>query len=155
MVDRVAHCISSVGSPPAHLRPEGALAELLSTKDLYAQEPANLARYQADLLRVCKGDVRPKPARDLLPAAAAGYLSRFGSSIERGADEISELSKQGLIPKPYWDPVLRRSLPVRIDFFKRLASLGLMTFVPRIRGKVSFFCVGKKDGRQRLVLDAR
>ena len=42
------------------MRPEEALAELLSTKDLYAQEPANLARYQPDRLRVCKGDVQPK-----------------------------------------------------------------------------------------------
>ena len=74
MVDRVAGCIRDVGSPPLDMRPEGALAELLSTKDLYSQEPANLARYQADRLRVCKGDVRLKPAEDLLPPEAVAQV---------------------------------------------------------------------------------
>ena len=56
---------------------------------------------------------------------------------------------------PYWDPRLRGERATRIKFFRRLVDLGLGTFRTGIRGSIGLFFVRKKNGDQRMVVDAR
>eukprot|EP00972_Heterocapsa_arctica_P097873 14440595-Heterocapsa_arctica.AAC.1 len=57
--------------------------------------------------------------------------------------------------KPYWDPILRGRRDARIDFLQRLLRLGLGGFRERIKGRVGIFFRSKKNGDQRMVVDAR
>lgn len=57
--------------------------------------------------------------------------------------------------RPYWDPRLRTEGATRIRFFKRLTEIGLGTHKRGIRGAIGMFFLRKKDGRQRMVIDAR
>ena len=74
LAESMVRRLACYDTPPADLTPEKALRELLSTKDLYSQEPANLAPYNSEKLKVCRGETRPKPALSLLPESAACFL---------------------------------------------------------------------------------
>ena len=60
MVDSIALRVLDYGEPPGDLSPESAVLELCASRDLYSQEPQNLAPYQADKLKVAKGGGRHK-----------------------------------------------------------------------------------------------
>ena len=53
------------------------------------------------------------------------------------------------------DPTLRLSRKIRLEFFKRLAKLGLVSFRTRVYFFCGLFFVEKKGGQIRMVLDAR
>jgi hypothetical protein len=117
MIDSVVRRIDALGDPPGELTPAGALSDMLASRDLYSQEPANLAVYDSAKLRVTKGDVHPKDARDLLPPEARGMLSRFEAHIELGREELAERLEGCVVPSPYWDPRLRKERHARLELF--------------------------------------
>ena len=84
----VATRVRAYGDAPPDSSPELALAELVSSKDLYSQEPKNLAPFVFSKLRVLKGDAAPKPAAKLLPPEVADYLLHFETLIEMPVDEM-------------------------------------------------------------------
>ena len=63
----------------------------------------------------------------------------------------------GDLPKitPYWDEGLKTDRPRRIAFLQPLAALGLGGYRRVVRGYMGLFFLGKKNGDQRMVLDAR
>ena len=103
VIQRVATRMRVYGSQPPEFEPEDSLRSLLQSKDLYTQEPQNLAPYSFDKLKVLKGHSVPKEAVPLLPPQAAGLLQNFQVSIERPWDQIPD---DIVLPKPYWDPIL-------------------------------------------------
>ena len=80
LADALALRLRRYGDAPCDLTPECALRELISIKDLYSQEPANLAPYNPAKLKVCRGETEPKPAIGLLPESAACFLRDFRST---------------------------------------------------------------------------
>ena len=56
-----------LGECPADLDEQRALKELLASKSLYGQEPANLASYQFDLITIARSGIRPRDPTELLP----------------------------------------------------------------------------------------
>ena len=103
VIQRVATRIRVYGDPPPDFEPEFCLRQLLFSKDLYSQEPQNLAPYCESKLRVLKGDSFPKEAVPLLPPQAGALLQNFRVSIGRPWDQVPD---DLVLPKPYWDPVL-------------------------------------------------
>eukprot|EP00973_Karenia_brevis_P007506 1015810-Karenia_brevis.AAC.1 len=92
---------------------------------------------------------------DLCPPEVAAVLRDPNEYIRRSDLEF-EMATQGTQPiKVYWDRNLAGDRSLRIWFVKELARLGLVSFRRRIRARVGIFFVLKKDGRYRLVLDAR
>lgn len=57
--------------------------------------------------------------------------------------------------RPYWDPALSRSRAERGRLIQKLHGAHLISWRLRARASVGVFCVGKKDGSLRLVLDGR
>ena len=155
-----AECLASfsaklkrAGQPPTDLPPSAALAELLQAKDLYSQEPQHLAGYDPDLLKILQSVAQPRCAKTLLPTAEAGVLAR-PSLLALSSEELESLRSRQDMPTPYWDPALRRP-HVRRDFLRRLARVGLLVGCEQVHSQVGFFCVKKKGGKQRLIVDAR
>eukprot|EP00972_Heterocapsa_arctica_P097687 14414602-Heterocapsa_arctica.AAC.1 len=54
MLDDMTRRIAACGPQPADMNEEGALAELLSSHDLYSQEPKHIAEYDYDKLKVVR-----------------------------------------------------------------------------------------------------
>ena len=73
----VASCVERYGACPDDLTEESSLGELLSSKDLYSQEPKNLARFSWPGLRLLKHKVRPNSALIFLPPVHASRLRHY------------------------------------------------------------------------------
>ena len=69
----------------------------------------------------------------------------------RAEDEMNETKSV----RPYWDPILKNNRREYIGFITLLVERGLVTWRRRRRCSVSVFCVAKKSGMLRLVVDAR
>ena len=147
--------VKMCGPCPPDLCESGALRELLSTKSQYMLEPANIAQYDPQRLKVLKGVSRPKDIARFLPPGPAGMLRHFKSCVERPADELDALFNGHSLPKPHWDEKLASDKAARHEFFRMLAKHGLLSFRRKIKAKIGFFFVHKTSGDIRLIVDAR
>ncbi|CAK0888003.1 unnamed protein product, partial [Prorocentrum cordatum] len=156
IISRVSRRIESYGERPDIL-PATACADLIKSHDLYSGQPMNLKPYDPSLLKVLHRDRRPQELRGCLGTEGRRYLDHADELIFRTEAELDVLQESELIQPitPYWDPILKNNRRARIDFIKRLASVGLVGFRLSIRGRIGAFFVGKKDGSLRLVLDGR
>jgi hypothetical protein len=87
---------------------------------------------------------------DVLPPDASAFLERDLERILRSDDSAIYVSSSCT---PYNDPRLRGRR--RHRFIRKLAKLGLVGFTRSPRGRVGIFCVEKKGGQQRFIVDAR
>ena len=152
VIQRVATRIRVYGDPPPDFEPESCLRQLLLSKDLYSQEPQNLAPYSESKLRVLKGDSFPKDAVPLLPPQAGALLQNFRVSIERPWDQVPD---DLVLPEPYWDPVLAHNSEKRHGLFRLLLSLRIAGAHLQSKAPAGLFFVWKKDGCIRMVVDGR
>ncbi|CAE8693926.1 unnamed protein product [Polarella glacialis] len=156
MMDDVVERISRHGSQPADLSEESSLGELLASSGPYSGDVGHLAAFDISKIKVLSRPLRPQEAASLCPPRTAGYYKHFRHVIERDERELEVLRESnydGLTP--YWDPKLKRSRGTRIGLYQALHRVGLLTFRRRAKAKVGFFVVAKKDGMQRLIVDAR
>ena len=117
----------------------------MASRSLYGQEPANIAKYDFDLLKVNKGAVKPRDPTGLLPPDAQAILKHFDTQIELTADELADRLR-GPLTKPHWDPRLSHSRRERRRLLLHLASLRLVGFRTRIKAKAGMFFVKKRWG---------
>ena len=133
--------------------PEGALAEVLRTKNVYdLDDDSPAAHYDPDKLKVLKGNTRPRDAKPLVGPEARRFLEFADELIALGDDELREASDP---IQPHWDPTLARSIASKRAFIDSLRKVGLITFRRRARCHIGAFFVRKKHDQIRLVLDAR
>ena len=129
------------------------MCELLKSKDLYTvDEHCTAEAYDADRLRVLKGDLIPKPAVNLVGDDAKCYLLEPDRYIVKGPEEMEEVTAP---VDAYWDASLRKDLQARRHFVEKLRRTGLVTWRRRVRASCGAFFVTKKNGMQRMVLDCR
>ena len=147
--------VETCGSCPGDLDTESALKELLGGTDHeYHMKAQHLASFNVDKIKVLHRNISPRPAAELMPDHALAYLRDFRFSIEK-SERQADHDNRNLSITPYWDPKLRHSFKARLQLYKALWARGLLTFRHRTKSKVGFFCVKKKDGMQRLIVDAR
>eukprot|EP00438_Fugacium_kawagutii_P020747 Skav227424 [mRNA] locus=scaffold1986:83849:88250:+ [translate_table: standard] len=150
VADRIAKSLSMHGECPGELTPEQALQSMRGSLSSYEGIPSNLAAYSHDRLKILEKGTCPQHIVQFLPPEAAVVVKNFRSTILRTpVPETGSFS-------PYWDPGLRFSRKMRLDFISRLFQAGLMTLRPVASSFVGAFCVKKKDPRYvRLVIDCR
>ena len=76
------------------------------------------------------------------------------SALALDAEQLQQRCAIHSMPKPYWDPLLRKPL-ARRDFLRRLASVGLLCGTDKVESEVGFVCVKKKGDQQQLIVDCR
>ena len=108
-------------------------------------------------LKILRGDTRARELTERLSGEALRLRLDFERSIERSEEELEEQLVAGelVLPRPYWDDILRHERETRLGFFRSLCERGLGGFRRRIRGRIGCFFVKKKGGDQRMVIDAR
>ena len=155
IMDDVWRRIAQFGERPPDLDEDEALRELASRANLYTGEAAHLADFDMDKIKILRRRRPVLPAYDLLPPHGQVYLDYFAELIEKTSTELaSDLEHEDPI-EPYWDPRLKRDKDLRFRFYQSLDAAGLLTFRRRRKARVGFFVVHKKDGMQRLIVDAR
>ena len=155
MLSSVIRRVESYGPPPESFDDEASLKEILASCDQYNMEPKHIAPFDPDKLKILKRDTFSKDARVFLPPAAKSYLTDFRRLIERSEEELELDRDQGLSLRPYWDPRLRSDKKGLIALLVSLEARNLVSFRRVLKARVGLFTVWKKDGSQRLIIDAR
>jgi hypothetical protein len=155
MLDDLTRRISACGEMPGDLDGPSALRELGSDDFLYTQGAAHLAEFDAAKTKILHRRLKPTPAHQLLPPDARAYVEHFQEFIERPEAELEAKGQDDTMPEPYWDPRLKRSSARRMELYHLLWQCGLLTFRKRRKARAGIFAVKKKDGMQRLIVDAR
>ena len=155
VMNDVAPRVALYGECPPEITEEAALAELHQRANLYQQEAGQLAPCDLSKVKILNRQLQPHDAWDLAPPEVRGYLDHSDELIVRPLVEQEALRDSGVLNEPYWDPRLRHSKVLRIELYKALHKRQLLTFRARRKARVGFFTVKKKDGMQRLIIDAR
>ena len=136
-----------------------ALRELLrgrSTYDVEDGSSSTMVPFNARLLSLpAKSEVAQSP--EVQAVAPADVLFWMEGSQERmlrdPADRLRLERERGITV--YSDPSLMGNRRNYERFVQKLQSLGLVRFLTHRRCDVGLFCVRKKDGLQRLIMDCR
>eukprot|EP00435_Cladocopium_sp_Y103_P040010 s704_g10.t2 len=155
MFSDLARRILEHGAPPIDLDGPGALRELCSEESLYSQEAAHLANFDSSKVKILHRSLNPTDTEELLPPESTHYLNHFRELIERPQRDIEAICASDVFPQPYWDPSLKRSRKKRLELYALLWKANLLTFRSRRKARARLFVVKKKDGAQRLIIDAR
>ena len=154
VAQRVIDTLREAGNQPDDMSGADILRDMGLSNDLYNEEPANLASYSYERVKVLQTDLNPRPLTSVLPEHTKALLKRSESFIERETSDISKDEPCGV--QPYWDPRLRRSTGELRRLLVRLANQGLVSFRSRIRERVGIFFVKKKSPEWiRMIVDAR
>jgi hypothetical protein len=130
-----------------------ALRELLRHRLLYEQR-SDLAPYDSALLSVPNSACSSVPLIGLLNDSDSHILSGVESGLLLSQAEFQErVISEGAI-KPYIDPALKNRHEYSL-FIKQLVEGGMLVTVNDAISTMTPFFVKKKNGRLRLVLDAR
>ncbi|CAK0906068.1 unnamed protein product, partial [Prorocentrum cordatum] len=133
---------------------EGAVRALLGTDSAHGGESTLVQSYDRNLLSIPHVGAEPVPVEEMLPPKVRCCLEDLNNILlddqERGA-----VCERADPIKLYMDPKLRYSKKTYFQFVRDCHSAGLIRWAPLVRGRVTVFCVAKKTGKQRLVVDCR
>ena len=90
----------------------------------------------------------------LLPPREAGLL-RDLSSVELDSRQLSAALEKEPMPRPYWDPKLRKSSAHLESFLRRLYDRKLVSFRRAYKAEVGIFFVKKKQDKIRMIVGCR
>jgi hypothetical protein len=152
------HVIDSVrlfGLPPADLSPSEALAELRGSLH-YDGIAGNHNVVPVDLSLLSLPPVGNIP----VPIAKLGYDGTVLTHVQEFCKQIllptanAKMNLRDVPSQPYIDPRLRHR-GTYLKFIRKLRDSAIIDFSSHFLEQVGAFCVSKKNGKQRLVVDAR
>lgn len=145
IITHVSERVAVFGECPDDLSVEGALTELLASRCQYDLEPRNLAKYDPSRLKIVRGETVPRDLCNIVRPEVAGYVLHAGGCIELPLEMDRKACESGLDP-PYWCPVLRQSRRTRLELYRRLVGVGVMSGRTSIKEEIGIFFVKKKNG---------
>ena len=154
-LDNIGRAVKACLPAPScsELYPDGALCELLRSRDIYdVQQSLTVTPYDAEKLKVLRGGTRPRGAKALVGERAREYLEHATALIERPAADIDADERP---PVPHWDARLRYSRKARDQFIDQLCAVGLIAWRRRAKQQAGVFFVCKKTQEIRMVVDCR
>ena len=95
----------------------------------------------------------PRRVLDLVGPDVRAVLEQPEAVTLKSAAEMEKVGAERL-QRPYIDPALQDH-GTMCALVRRLAGQGMIRFCARAKSRVGAFCVGKKDGTQRLIFDCR
>ena len=157
VLERIVEAHMLLGPPPAGLTREASFREMLAPASPYAAAtvPAKLGSYVRELVSRPAAGTHAVPLEDLLSGTALDHYTHFTSRhVLKGAAAAPLFEKQAVL-KPYWDPILGQGGKAYEGFVEDLHESGMLAFTSQPSCAASVFFVKKKDGRLRLIVDAR
>ena len=153
---RRVHDAHQTGPPwPDHQSGQAALRQLLKKGPGYDSGPGQLASYQRSKLSLPRDQAAPIDIQSILPETELKKLDNFREELLLSPEELAGVVEKGLEGLCYLDPVLAGSTRKYHEFIADLYSCGLLHFTNTPKVQIDAFCVTKKSGKQRLVIDAR
>ena len=154
--------LAHVGRAPPVLQEgcQAALQQLLKKKassgyDEVPDGPGQLASYVRDRLSLPRGQGTPIELEELLPAKERDQLRDFAEHMLLSPEEMAAVQERGFENDCYYDPQLSNDPNHYHAFISDLHSCNLIRYTTSPRVQVGAFVVTKKQGKQRLIIDAR
>ena len=143
------------GAPPlGNLTSEEAARALLRSRFGYESETPNVAAFSPGQVSLPASLAGAPDVLEVVPKHVREMLEKVDVYMLRDKNEFLQLRDHGDV-KPYMDRLLQRSPSLYRGFIRRLRSLGLLHLTLCPGEDVTVFFVRKKDGRLRMVIDAR
>ena len=117
-------------------------------------EAQHMGSYDRDILALPSARTPPVGVETMVDEHARKHVVAFEDLILRSDSEFVQ-GEDVKPPRPYWDPRLANSRRRYIEFILDLAEHQIIGFTQRPAQEVGCFFVKKKDGRLRLIVDAR
>ena len=157
-VDFVKQSVHAMGRPPPEFSGPGALRQLRAagTYDGHDQTVVGVpSPYHPEKVSLPSPGWSPISLATLWGASGPDFVSDFcRSKLLPGSEARQHVQASG-VEHPYWDPLLKHK-PTYGKFLSRLLAARLIDFVcAPCREEVSIFFVSKKQGRLRMIIDAR
>ena len=155
-LDHIARCVADMGAPPDNLSAEEALRAVQADSS-YEAEPSNVAPLRVDLVSLPEEGSTPIPLPVLLGRTGERRVEEFVDTKVVAKEVFQERRQASELRRPYRDPVLRDP-HTYARLLLRLFRAGMVKWRSSGQGdytEVGIFAVWKKEGRQRLILDAR
>ena len=148
--------VSKMKEPTTVLSEREAVQELLQTDLSYSGEVTTTVRaYDRGLLSI--------PTSGSSAVELASVIDEIGREIImdpkrcmlKSDEEVGVMMESTKPICTYMDPSLRDNLDLYCVFIEDLYKCGMIDFTVKPSGLVTPFCVAKKNGRHRLILDCR
>lgn len=152
-LQRLRDAVLVAGKPPTDLSGQEALREL-RTRTGYSGEPVNLVPLEVERLSLPAEGSRTASLETILQGEAESFVHRLHTKLSADGVVMERKVASGLTA-PYMDPMLKRNSRAYAQFCRRLQKSGVVEFQLSFRERVGAFAVAKKNGKQRLVIDAR
>ena len=145
--------------PVSHESDKAALSQLLANKlpSSYGSSEAvgAVSVYQREKVSLPKDQSNPVQLDQLLPPHEAERLNAFEKQMLLGDEEMSAVLEKGLDGDMYVDPILESSKKDYHAFVADMVRCRLVGFTDSPRVQVGIFFVSKKNGKLRMIIDAR
>lgn len=156
-IRRIRAAVSRVWPPPDALERRGALKVLLEVDDLRSRGEGSVREtLDLDRVKILQSQLSPKHIEDVAPPHLGDAFRDSHRHIERAT---CDLESERPPMRPYCsasvDPGKKASRPQQVWLLRRMATAGLIGARLWRRADVGLFFLRKKDGRQRLIVDAR
>ena len=154
-ITRIQRAVEDSAPTEPLLPPHEAARTLLRTQAGYGLDDTTVAPFQDGKVSLPSSAVSCPRAVDLLGGRARTSLENFETEILRSdADVWQHDALEGRV-EPYMDVVLSKNKKMYLNFVKDLISRGVVRWCRFAKERTTLFFVRKKDGRLRLVADAR
>ncbi|CAK0863277.1 unnamed protein product, partial [Prorocentrum cordatum] len=152
-LERIEQAHRDLGTPPADLHGQGALEELLS-KQSYGGSAGAVAPLEVERVALPSLQRRPARIQDVGGSAGAKVLEVLKSLVRTSEEGEAEEERQQL-RRAYNDPLIRQKPKEYAKLLRMLHERGIVEYRRSCKKSVGTFCVWKKGGEQRLILDCR
>lgn len=155
-IEHIESMVHKMGKPPSELTGRGALSSLQAASGYTGDQPVgSLASFNPEAISLPQSGWDPIDLADLWGDDGRSMVNEFVSTQVLPIEEASAKLEACGVKQPYSDPMLRQG-KVYHNFLRRLHESKLIDFSDRPgKEKIAFFCVSKKNGRLRLIVDAR
>lgn len=147
-----AHCDRP--KPAEQQSSQAALRQLLKQGSSYGG-PGELASFVRDQVSLPRNQGSPVSLLEILPEEERTTLEDFEAAMMLTPEERGAIIEKGLDNLCHMDPVLANSKKKYHQFVADMFTSGLIGFTTEPRSQIGAFVVTKKNGKQRLIVDAR
>ena len=151
----IVQCHLQRARPVERMSEQEALRQLLAKRAGYGDSPGSLASLVVDRLSLPKGQERPVSLGQILPKEDAERLKDFEEKMLLSPEERAAVIERGFSDECFLDPVLQHNVREYHRFIAELYACNLLHFTCSPKVQIGAFAVTKKNGKQRLIIDAR
>ena len=156
-ISRIRRARKERAPAPESMSPQAALRQLLQKAgSSYGEgQPGQVVGFTREKLSLPRGQAEPVMLRDLLPPLEGELLDGFRDRMMLSDEEIAGVLEHGIEKDRFMDPVLEHSPSKYHELIADLRGANLLGYTLAPKVQVGLFCVSKKAGKQRLIIDAR